>query len=412
MTLELFSSTTSQYENPGPGAYNSDPYKVMGGPLSLKYSIKPKLKSTFNAQGTLTSKVDFMPLRNTVDRLPKNCKIAPRYPEVPPKITVGPSYVPEPDFKRKQAYTIKSRYPDQDSTITPGPGAYDPRECSRTNPPPMGSRPPIVLSDPSCSPGPAAYNVSRDINQNSLKYSIRPITAPAVEEREDPGYAYNNPRDIGEDQPKFTISRQAKRSYVNDIPGPGTYQPRSLQGRSQIGRSIHPKVYPPVEDVVDVPYENTRRFPDQRPTTIHKRCGREYWVVDSSIPGPNWVPESSIQGRQHFLGKREAPQQKEPSQTPGPCTYNITTSPTRHSEPAFSFKGPSIRDDWLPKSKEMPGPGYYDIKSGNNLPKWTIGERSLSQARERARERARAQTAAYNGRGNQMGQRGAKTSLH
>ena len=81
--------------------------------------------------------------------------------------------------------------------------------------------------------------------------------------------------------------------------------------------------------------------------------------------------------------------------------------------PAFTMKGPLLRDDWLPKRKFIPGPGDYNIKSENTMPKWTIGERSISRARERALndERIqRARTAASNDR--KPPERLAKTSLH
>lgn len=407
MTLELFSSTSTSQYNPGPGQYNADPYRTIGGPLSLKYSIKRNHQSTFQTKDTTTSKVDYMPLPNTLDHLPRYCKIANRYESKPPVPIVGPSYCPPSDFKNQKAFSIKSRYPPQDATISPGPGAYNVRTVSKSHPPPMGSRPLIVLSDASCSPGPGAYNVSRDIGQNSLKFSIRPVTAQAEVEREDPGYAYNHPSSLGNDQPKFTISRNTpSRDYANDIPGPGTYHPRDSDG-SRIGCRIHPKIEITPQPQVDVPYENTRRFPDNsRPATIHRKCGRQYFTSDNSIPGPTWVPANEP-GRQHFLGKRELPPPRDYGQTPGPCSYNLNNQ-LRNSEPQFSFKGPMIRDDWLPKSKTGPGPGEYEPKSGNNLPKWTIGHRSISRAKQ-----IRAKTVAFE-RDQQAApqERKVHTSLH
>lgn len=421
MTLELFSSVSTVESNPGPGQYNSDPYRVIGGPLSLKYSIKANLKSTFQTQDTDTSKVDFMPFKKTSDSLPRYCSIAPRYDEVRTDIhDVGPSYLPDSGVNRSKGITIKSRYSIKDSFTTPGPGSYFPKDIPRTQFPPMGSRPPIVLADNSCSPGPGAYDLSRDIGENTLKFSIRPITAPSDDEEETPGYKYNNPLRLGEDQPKFSLSRSKNiNSYNNGIPGPGAYNPKE-QVSFSISGSIHERLPPVTTQINDVPYENTRVFPNnKRPATIHKKCGRQYFSYDDSVPGPNFFPSSSLnRGRQHFLGKREVPPKKDPSQTPGPCTYNLTNQ-TRSSMPAFSMKGPLVRDEWLPKGKVAPGPGQYDIKSENNLPKWTIGQRSISQARERALNDTkiqRARTAAALERKNQDAEvkkkdRLAKTSL-
>ena len=422
MTLELFSSVSAVETNPGPGQYNSDPYRTIGGPLSLKYSIKANLKSTFQTQDSDTSKVDFMPFRKTSDSLPRYCKIAPRYDQIQTDShDVGPSYLPDSGFKQTKGFTIKSRYVDHDNTSTPGPGAYFPKDIPRTQFHPMGSRPPIVLAEASCSPGPGAYNLSREIGENSFKFTIRPITAATDEEGDNPGYKYNNPLHLGDDQPKFSLSRAKQtRHYNNGIPGPGAYYPKDPGTNLQIGRSIHSRIKEPTPNIDDVPYENTRQFPNnKRPATIHRKCGREYFSCDDSIPGPNFFPSSTLDhGRQHFLGKREIPPKKDPAQTPGPCTYNLSNQ-IRSSMPAFTMKGPLVRDDWLPKGKTAPGPGQYDIKSENTVPKWTIGERSISMARQKAlndEKIQRARTAAALERnkqelGGKKNDRLAKTSL-
>ena len=60
---------------------------------------------------------------------------------------------------------------------------------------------------------------------------------------------------------------------------------------------------------------------------------------------------------------------------PGPSDY-YPKDPSKRSYPEFSMKGPMERADWLPKDLGNPGPGQYSIKSENNLPKWSIGDKS------------------------------------
>ena len=387
MTLEAFCATTNRHTTPGPGQYNADPYRAIGGPLSLKYSIKPNLKSTFATSDTITSKVDYMPLSNTSDRLNKLCSIKPKFSEKEPVPAVGPEFFPESEVTKCRKFSIKSRYASRELNNNPGPGSYDPRQCSGTHPPPMGARPPIVLANPGCSPGPGAYNVSGKIGEGQPKFSIRPITAPPEGNGDNPGYTYNNLNVCGSDQPKFTLSKgPLERDYSTDVPGPATYKPRPLFNRSQLGSSIHPKTKLITAQSYDVPYENVRRFPNYRPKSIHNECGRHFWdLSDKTIPGPDFVPDSSVnKTRSHSLGKREIQQPREPPQTPGPGAYN-TTNPLRHSEPGFTFKGPETRDIWLPDKKEIPAPDEYYVQMQNNLPKWTIGYKTLiANANQRA----------------------------
>lgn len=395
MTLELFSSTSTSTYNPGPGQYELDPYRTIGGPMSVKCAIRP----LYTTKPPITSNIDYMPPVSTLSRGLRG--IGSRVESRRSEPTVGPSYLPDSNENFRRGTKIKSRYKDPDTSTSPGPGHYEVVEPSKTNPPPMGARPEIVLCDVPVSPGPAAYEITRDITKDSHKFSIRPITAPAFGNDEDPGFTYNNPPQLGEDSPKYTISRNNVsmfRDVDNGVPGPGAYEQKPIGLDTKIAQTIHPIIPPPTRHKLDIPYENTRRFPGGRKTAIGQKCGAGYWVIDPSIPGPNWLPDSSLERRSITI--RDRIQEKPQQQTPGPCTYNPSL-PTRASDPAFTFKGPAQRNDWLPTNKETPGPGYYNINSGNSLPKWTIGERSIIRARNN-----RAQTAL-----NRTGRRGTQRNM-
>jgi hypothetical protein len=138
---------------------------------------------------------------------------------------------------------------------------------------------------------------------------------------------------------------------------------------------------------MDLPYRNIRAFPSIVKRSIHPICDAGgYWCSDKSIPGPNWMPDSSLQRRAITIRDRIA--DKPPgTDNPGPGTYTLQNEAMRNAQPRFTFKGPATRDFWLPRAAvETPGPGYYKIESQSKLPKWTIGERTIQRAKE---ERAR-----------------------
>jgi hypothetical protein len=135
---------------------------------------------------------------------------------------------------------------------------------------------------------------------------------------------------------------------------------------------------------MDVPYVNCRQFPDLKKKTIHPLCGsRGYWAYDRSVPGPTWLPDTDLDKRPMAVRPR-LPDRSGVHDNPGPGTYNVPTEAARNPDPRFTMKGPAEKDFGLAQAAEdTPGPGYYNPRRENGLPKWTIGEKTLHRAREK-----------------------------
>ena len=390
MTLAAFSATTSHQTTPGPGAYDTDSIRSIGGPLSRKSRFNATDRAPKDPPKPITADVAYIAPPSTFDSPKKT--IGPRYPERAPEKNPGPSYVPDPREGFKKSITIKNRFPTPKHARSPGPADYDIRTQSRFMPPEMGRRPDTLLGEGSASPGPAAYSVPRDLSEHSHKFTIRPLTNVNKGPGENPGFAYNNPSVTGADAPMYSLSRASKeKGGMMDVrrdvvPGPGAYDTFRVKDH-RLAPSIRPAIAP--RDVArdDVPYENTRRFPElTKGQTILGR-GKPLMGNNTGVPGPNYMPDSTISGRGATIGDRIPERAIEV--TPGPGEYNVTkfANATRHSDPAFTFKGAAERDDWMPKGGGGPGPGQYKLRSQSSLPKWTIGERSLRQVLERRNKR-------------------------
>ena len=63
------------------------------------------------------------------------------------------------------------------------------------------------------------------------------------------------------------------------------------------------------------------------------------------------------------------------------ATFSVERMGNRPQDPkaiymAFTMKGPLHRDEYMPKDLGVPGPGAYNIRYENNLPRWSIGDKS------------------------------------
>jgi hypothetical protein len=163
----MFSATSALRTGPGPGAYNVDAYRSIGGSTSLKFRVNARPRPLDGPSRTLTSGIDYLQVTSGLSH--RKTTIAPYY-SLPTlsSASIGPSFLPEPSPHSKLRHIkIKNRYPTKEASVTPGPGEYNPRFWPRTSHPPMGPRPPICLSAPSFAPGPGRYDICRDLGAGS-----------------------------------------------------------------------------------------------------------------------------------------------------------------------------------------------------------------------------------------------------
>lgn len=175
-----------------------------------------------------------------------------------------------------------------------------------------------------------------------------------------------------------------RRKHEEITPGPGDYD-TTTEYSHKFGPAIRPKTsFSRWVADTRAPYEDTRVFPEVKRKTIGPQCRTDFTDVatkDCQFP----LFESTLNKRDIKIGLKFP--EKTPVPMPGPTDYFADGNNSRNSA-AFSVKGPMARDDWLPKDLSVPGPGAYDIRSGNTLPKWTIGDKSRLSSRRSASVRS------------------------
>jgi hypothetical protein len=276
----------------------------------------------------------------------------------------------------KQSVAIKRRYKEGEGPNVPGPGRYSPREWPKTRTPPMCGRDKISLSVIPDSPGPAAYNVLHEFGGTTPRYTIRPRTALPRDRTERPGLEYNKPPRIGEAAPQWTVPKASgRRGNRGETPGPGAYDPQQAT-ESRLAAAIRPKCAPSDGGRPDAPLRDVRRFPDVRSATIGERDGHRFWDFDHAIPGASLGPQTSFDHRPLSIGEKRPIRERD--ETPGPSDYN-PGKPSLAAPPRYTCKGFGERDGWLPKKQAVPGAGYVNLRKESELPKWIIGDRSISR---------------------------------
>ncbi|OHT10592.1 hypothetical protein TRFO_19983 [Tritrichomonas foetus] len=388
MTLADFATTKTRDYTPGPGSYDVNSYQSIGR-TGLKYTVRPKYKE----KDPLTCKIDYPKERPGLT--PQDKTIGPiiglREKDRNSDSNVGPNFLPDPKEFFSRSVAIRDRLKDPDNYNNPGPGTYSPGDLSKFVIPQMGGRGEIKLSETNDSPGPAAYSVPRN-SIDSPRYTIRPRTDMNPSQTPNPGYAYNNLRVAGCDSPRWHFPRaQNIEEKDRKVPGPGYYD-QSPPKSAKLSTKIRPRHKEKKPEFSNVPYENTRRFPETKNRKIGEKFDTNgYWATDNKVPGPSWVPESTVSERRKKgnLKIGEKFKEKDTSLMPGPSDY-FPADPGKRSYNSFTMKGPMHRDDWLPKDKCIPGPGQYNIKSENNMPRWSIGDKSRnSSVRSGRRNRER-----------------------
>jgi hypothetical protein len=373
MTLDSFAAAVTRQHTPGPGAYFTEGYSGVGNKYSIHVNVRPK----FDDGQSSRADVGFRDIPSSLSN--RSCAIRPKTQlREPSTQTPGPMYRPDPMQNFQNSVAIKIRHKDPDILVTPGPGKYTPQtEWPRTRTPQMGSRAKIVLCEAADSPGPARYDVLHEFGGATPRYTIRPRTELPSDRSANPGLTYNNPPVLGDSARRWTMPRAPPPAPdISDVPGPGSYE-QDPRPASRLAPAIRPSCRKRRREQPDPPLENVRRFPDVHRKTIGPRAGRNYWeAADRTIPGPAFMPESTLRRGALSIGERRPA--KGTQETPGPGDYN-PADPRNQESPMFSCMGFGDRNDWLPKPNLLPGPGEYEVRKGNDRPKWTIGDKSISR---------------------------------
>jgi len=179
---------------------------------------------------------------------------------------------------------------------------------------------------------------------------------------------------FGQDTPKIIIGSSRQEQITPQFsPGPGAYNPKFVETK-KIPISF-PKSQREIKNTQnnDVEMANNRVFPEIKPLTIPNGTHEGFYSVDKTIPGPEYLPPSTLGSRGHkILPKR--PHSSLSSDIPGPGHY----SPVFETSRPIFFNNNSTPIKPKPGSAiSSPGPGQYDpVEFHNSIPKWTIGRKS------------------------------------
>lgn len=378
MSLSCFAAVTSRDITPGPGAYDAQTGGEIG--KSLKYTIRPR----YPEKKPLTANVDFPPTTSSLSG--RVSTIGVKCTTRSTEESVGPNFLPNPNQYFRKSVTIKNRYKDKDTADQPGPADYSPRDWENPHIPVQGARLPINFYTVPDSPGPAEYSTRSKAGSDGPKVAIRPKTSMDSSRREkNPGYEYNSHDNIGKDAPKYTMPKaHASRRKDNGVPGPGSYDPDPYMSEEvrKIHTGFHIKPSSRRINAVDPPLENVRRYPELKKKTIGLRTELHDRDI-ATLDAPMFMPDSSLERRSLTIGKKLPTKQN--GQTPGPTDY-FPENPNNRSVTGFSVKGPSARDDWLPKDLSVPGPGSYTITTERSGKNWTIGNKSRLSGTRKSRQ--------------------------
>lgn len=193
----------------------------------------------------------------------------------------------------------------------------------------------------------------------------------------------NTLSNFGKDAPKIAIGcSRPVPVFPPANPGPGAYSPME----PGISRKIYHKISkteekPRKQPTSDIDFINYRVFPEIKPTTISPTVHQDFYDVDESIPGPEYLPpDTSLTKTHKILPRREikAPNEK----VPGPGFYDpIYEQPKRFFFTSWAFRPPE-----LPPKPQTPGPGEYNPRDDAMLsvmPRWSIGKKSRLRKRRK-----------------------------
>lgn len=188
---------------------------------------------------------------------------------------------------------------------------------------------------------------------------------------------------FGKDAPKIIIgcSRQ-EPIFPSDIPGPGAYTPTDPGESRKIFHQISKYNTNQSKNLTtDVDFVNCRVFPEIRPATINPSKRRAFFDIDDTIPGPNYLPPSTISTRAHVIEPLR-PISAIKSVAPGPGHYD----PKYMKDKNVFYTQTSKRDDLYASKENFPGPGHYNPNLDYGLasqPNWSIGKKARIKKRRK-----------------------------
>nr|CCD12460.1 unnamed protein product [Trypanosoma congolense IL3000] len=315
------------------------------------------------------------------------------HPQVPEKGIPGAAWSTEPRFVSEGvsevpgpgAYEVRPCFPHnnavnfafscgkcsewaegKESGLTPGPGAYAPRDMQdRTAPSAVfGSSPQRVPSLAErealmrTGVGPGSYEVITP-SPHSFHVTFGSSANERVpEDQRDEhtiGPGHYNPHDVATSCSRSAYIGSAPRLQSHkdshDAPGPGTYSPGTYAAGGLL--------------VGPVSFSTASRFDDGIGVGING--------VDGATPGPGYYSVETegtlgAAGRAPVFGKGPRVldlKEREHSLFPGPSQYQAEGTSTKAGGPAYSFgAGPRmLTNDIASNSGLTPGPGAYDVNA-------------------------------------------------
>lgn len=392
--------TNSGTATPGPGAYTPGLSHKASAPA---YTLKGRHETT----SQLTT-APYRDLPSSIGAGPK-ISLASRHAQRGGESSPGPSYIPPPLGSDAKKSSFSFRHPEgrDVKSDNPGPGAYSisPAFANEAKKYTLHGRTGDPFRISSETPGPAAYNpdyLATRTRPPSSTFHVRTTLPTTADITPGPG-AYAISRDLGGKKASFH-QRPVTASFSNNTPGPGAYNPSmtstmpnppkyTMKGRHEINSS----------SINTAPY---RALPSSIGVGPRISLGSRREVRNAeNTPGPSYLPPSfgsdakkSTMGGGRYIEPRSASYD-----FPGPGAYSVPSSfgnesrksslHSRHAEPNSSAASPGPGAYYPSYNYTKPRapsasmhirtrmnqpestPGYYDIGSTLQGPKFTIGRR-------------------------------------
>jgi hypothetical protein len=342
-------------DQPGPGSYNP---KLSGG---IAYSIQgrhlhdPAANENCKKPGPNSYDPNY---RLTLPNYPGK-SIGMKYQEKLFDDGPGPGQYKFQDlWDKSKGWTIGHRPKTADSALSPGPGEYDIKTTLFDKPGKTiaGKRP---SHSAETGPGPGMYDIKLD---PGIAYSIQGKYRTNYEMNENlskPGPSYYPNIDLTKPYyPGKTIA--GKRNSVekfDDLPGPGSYNPRMDKGLAFTIQGRHDRDPEMLENMRKPGPSYYPNVDFTKPNNPGKSFGIRYPDGRSDeVPGPGSYNARNPEWCKKGWTIAQRPRSANPDPSPGPAAYDIKT--TIFDKPGKTIAGKP--HNALPG--ETPGPGMYNPK--------------------------------------------------